>query len=226
MIRAVVFDLWNTLVHSPGGNPFQRVASLLTPEQCLKFPELQRDGMTHRYPDAEAFVATWRHDLGLSPDQQEGMVSIFRLSEEDARLYPEAMDSIARVKALGRVALLSNTQNFSLGLLNALGLSTQFRVKGISAELGFLKPDPGAFVAMQKKLGLFPGELAMVGDSWSDDVEGALDAGWTALWVNRKGRPRPGYAPDAELVEIADLSLVPEVIERLQAGARCSTCLG
>lgn len=226
MIRAVVFDLWNTLVHSPGGNPFQRVAALLTPEQFGKFSEMHRDGMTRSYINAEAFIGAWEHDLHLSGDQKEGMISIFKLSEGDARLYPEAMESLVRTRSFGRVAMLSNTQNFSLGLLDTLGLSGQFRVKGISAELGFLKPESGAFEAMQKKLGLFPGELAMVGDSWSDDVEGALNAGWTALWVNRKGKPRPDHAPDAELVELADLSLVPEVVERLQAGARCSTCLG
>jgi HAD superfamily hydrolase (TIGR01509 family) len=226
MIRAVVFDLWNTLVHSPGGNPFQRVGALLTPGQREKFSEWQRDGMTRFYLDAEAFIEAWEHELQLSADQKDGMVSIFQLSEGDARLYPEAMETLVRTRALGRVAMLSNTQSFALGLLDSLGLSAQFRVKGISAELGFLKPDLGAFEAMQKKLGLFPGELAMVGDSWSDDVEGALSAGWTALWVNRNGKPRPDHAPDVELVELADLSLVPEIIERLQAGARCSTCLG
>ena len=226
MIRAVVFDLWNTLVHSPGGNPFQRVAALLTSEQGKKFPEFQRDGMTQHYSGAQAFVGAWEHSLRLSRAQKEGMVSIFNRSEEDARLYPEALESLVHTRSLGRVALLSNTQNFSLGMLARLGLSAHFRVQGISAELGFLKPDSCAFEAMQKKLGLFPGELAMVGDSWGDDVEGALNAGWTALWVNRKGKPRPEHAPDAELVEIPDLSLVPEVIARLQAGARCSTCLG
>jgi putative hydrolase of the HAD superfamily len=226
MIRAVVFDLWNTLVHSPGGNPFQRAANLLTTEQRGKFPEMQHDGMTRFYPDAEAFIGAWEQALQLSPEQKESLVSIFKLSEGDAELYPEAMDSLARTRTLGRLAMLSNSQSFSLGLLDALGLSTQFRVKGISAELGHLKPASGAFAVMQQQLGLFPGELAMVGDSWSDDVQGALNAGWTALWLNRQGKPRPDHAPDAELVEIADLSLVPEVIARLQAGARCSTCLG
>ncbi len=226
MIRAVVFDLWNTLVHSPGGNPFQRIAGFLTPEQQETFPDMQRDGMTRSYPDAAAFVRAWETPLNLSADQVEGMISIFQLSEGDARLYPEALDALARTRSLGRVALLSNTQSFDMGLLDSLGLSDHFRVKGLSADLGFLKPDASAFEAMQKKLGLFPGEMAMVGDSWSDDVEGALNAGWTALWVNRKGKSRPAHSPDAELVEVPDLGLVPEVVERLQAGARCSTCLG
>lgn len=226
MIRAVVFDLWNTLVYSPGENPFQRVGTLLTPGHYAKLPDMQRDGMTRAYADAEAFIAAWDKELHFSLEQKEGLIEIFKRSEEEVRLYPETLEILARTRSLARVAMLSNTQSFSLGLLDSLGLSAHFRVKGISAELGFLKPELGAFEAVQKKLGLFPGELAMVGDSWSDDVEGALNAGWTALWVNRKGKPRPDHAPDAELVEIADLSLVPEVIERLQAGARCSTCLG
>jgi len=66
----------------------------------------------------------------------------------------------------------------------------------------------------------------MVGDSWNDDVQGALQAGWTVLWLNREGRPRPELDPDADLVEISELSQVAPVIEQLQAGARCSTCLG
>jgi hypothetical protein len=44
--------------------------------------------------------------------------------------------------------------------------------------------------------------------------------------VNRTGKPRPEHDPDAELVEVSDLAMVPDVIARLQAGARCSTCLG
>ncbi len=226
MIRAVVFDLWNTLVHSPGGNPFQRIVGLLTPEQQQRFPAMQRDGMTRSYPEASAFLRAWEAPMSLSRAQIEGMVAIFELSEGDAQLYPEALETLARTKSHGRVALLSNTQNFNMGLLEALELSPHFRVKGLSAELGFLKPEAGAFEAMQQRLGLFPGEIAMVGDSWSDDVEGALKAGWTALWVNRRGQPRPDHDPEAEVVEVSGLDRVAEVIERLQAGARCSTCLG
>jgi putative hydrolase of the HAD superfamily len=96
----------------------------------------------------------------------------------------------------------------------------------LSAEMGCLKPDLAAVQAVQRRLGLFPGELAMVGDSWRDDIIGALAAGWTAVWVNRKGAPRPPVDPEAELVEIPDLVSVPTLIDNLQAGARCSTCLG
>lgn len=226
MIRAVVFDLWNTLVHSPGGNPFQKVEAFLTPEQRAHFEALQRDGMTRPYASARAFASAWRDRLGLDEAQEEAFIATFSLAEGEALLYPEALEALERTRELGRIALLSNTQSFELDFLEALGLSERFRVKDLSAELGFLKPEAGAFEAMQRRLGLFPGELALAGDNWKDDVEGALAAGWTALWINRRGRPRPDHDPEAELVELPDLSQVPDVVARLQAGARCSTCLG
>jgi putative hydrolase of the HAD superfamily len=124
------------------------------------------------------------------------------------------------------VALLSNTQDFGLELLDRLGICERIPLRLLSAELGALKPDPSVFETAQRRLGLFPGELAMVGDSWTDDVLGALAAGWTAVWVNREGKPRPGHDPDAPLYEVRSLDRVPELIEQLQAGARCPTCLG
>ena len=54
MIRAVVFDLWNTLVHSQNGDPFQHLQRLLEPGQEARFPELKRDAMSHPHPDAQS----------------------------------------------------------------------------------------------------------------------------------------------------------------------------
>jgi len=226
MIRAVVFDLWNTLAHSRGGNPFQRAKALLQPVQLEVFAAFQRDAMTRPYADRAAFFAAWREKLGLEAAQQAALSEAFALAESEAELFPDAAEALQGTRALARLALLSNTQSFDLGLLDRLGLSEAIRVRGLSAELGAVKPEPEAFDALAKRLGLFPGNLAMVGDSWEDDIEGALAAGWTAIWINRGGKPRPDHDPEAELVELPDLRQVPGVVERLQAGYRCSTCLG
>lgn len=226
MIRAVVFDLWNTLVKSRGGSPFHQLRGLLRPGQSEAYAALARDGMTRVYPDAGAFLGHWQEALALDAAQVAAMEEAFRRAGEEAECFPEALDALARTRELARLGLLSNTQSFDLGLMERLELAPYFRIRGLSAELGALKPELAAFEAMQQRLGLFPGNLVMVGDSWSDDVEGALAAGWTAIWVNRQGAPRPPHDPDAELLEVADLSRVPEAVANLQAGARCSTCLG
>jgi putative hydrolase of the HAD superfamily len=154
------------------------------------------------------------------------MAEVFRNAVEDTQCFPETCDALLATRNLARLALLSNTQSFDLDFLERLEITQLIPARFLSAEMGGLKPEPSAFETVQKQLHLFPGELAMVGDSWNDDVQGALKAGWTALWLNRDGRPRPAHDPEAALVEIPDLSAVPTIIERLQAGARCSTCLG
>ncbi|WP_306591099.1 HAD family hydrolase [Geothrix sp. 21YS21S-4] len=226
MIRAVVFDLWNTLVFSPDGSPFQRLKALLKPDQSPFYPALVRDGMIRAHASVEAFLEPWRERAGLDDAQVEAMAQAFRQAGERAECFPGAPEAVGAVRDLARVALLSNTQSFGLELLDRLGISERIRIRHTSATLGALKPEAAAFEAVQRHMGLFPGNLAMVGDSWTDDVEGALAAGWTAIWVNREARPRPAHDPDAPLYELRSLDRLPELIEGLQAGMRCPTCLG
>ncbi len=226
MIRAVVFDLWNTLVHSRGGDPFRHLRALMTDAQRVHEPAFRRDAMVLRHADGRALLDRWRPCLELSEGQCQAMADVFRAAAEDAECFPEACDALRETRKVARLGLLSNTQSFDLDFLDRLGITELIPNRFLSAEMGVLKPEAAAFEAVQQRLGLFPGQLAMVGDSWNDDVQGALAAGWTVLWLNRTGRPRPEHDPEAELVEIQDLAQVPEVVVRLQAGARCSTCLG
>ncbi|MDP1832876.1 MAG: HAD family hydrolase [Geothrix sp.] len=226
MIRAVVFDLWNTLVFSPAGSPFQRMRELLRPDQAHLFAALVRDGMVRPYPSVQAFLETWRVPASLDDAQVEAMAQAFLEAGGQAECFAGTPEAVAAVRDLARVALLSNTQTFGLELLDRLGISGRIRTRVLSAEIGALKPEAGAFEAVQRKLGIFPGNLAMVGDSWTDDVEGALAAGWTAIWVNREALPRPVHDADAPVYEVRSLDRVPELIQGLQDGMRCPTCLG
>jgi putative hydrolase of the HAD superfamily len=226
MIRAVVFDLWNTLVHSRGGDPFQHLFDLMTDDQRAHFQTLKRDAMEKVHSSAQEFLERWRPCMEMTGAQEGAMAEVFQAAATDAECFPEVLDALDRTRQRARVALLSNTQSFDMEFLERLGLTGYLPNRFLSAETGFLKPEPGAFVTVQKRLNLFPGQLALVGDSWNDDILGALQAGWTAIWVNRDGRPRPSHEPEAELVEVSSLAQVSDVIENLQAGARCSTCLG
>lgn len=226
MIQAVVFDLWNTLVFSPAGSPFQRLKGLLRPEQLPFHSALMRDGMLRPYASVEDFLAAWEGRAGLDPEQLVAMAQAFTEAGGQAECFPGSPEAVGAVRDLARVALLSNTQTFGLELLDRLGIAERIRTRMLSAELGALKPEPAAFEAVQRKLGLFPGNLAMVGDSWTDDVEGALAAGWTPIWVNREALPRPAHDPEVTVYEVRSLDCVPELIQGLQEGMRCPTCLG
>jgi putative hydrolase of the HAD superfamily len=226
MIRAVVFDLWNTLVFSPAGSPFQRLKDLLLPEQAEFFPALVRDGMVRPYTSVREFLETWKEPAHLDDLQMEAMAQAFLEAGAQAECFPGTPEAVGAVRDLARVALLSNTQTFGLELLDRLGIAGRIRTRMLSAEIGALKPEPAAFEAVQRKLGIFPGNLAMVGDSWTDDVMGAVDAGWTTIWVNREARPRPEHHPEFPIYEVRSLKHVPDLIRGLQEGMRCPTCFG
>jgi putative hydrolase of the HAD superfamily len=226
MIRAVVFDLWNTLVFSPAGSPFQRMRELLRPSQQQLYPALMRGGMVRPYPSVRAFLEAWQERVCLDDAQMETMAQAFQEAGDRAECFPGSSEAVGAVRDLARVALLSNTQTFGLELLDRLGIAERIRTRILSADIGALKPEPAAFEVVQRTLGMFPGNLVMVGDTWRDDVEGALAAGWTAIWVNREAKPRPAHDPEAPLFEVRSLSRVPELIHDLQQGLRCPTCLG
>ena len=157
MIRAVVFDLWNTIVLSQNGDPFQHLQRLLSPEQNRHFAELKRDAMGRPYADAEAFLVEWRDRLGLSPGQLRTMAEVFRTAAGDAQCFPEAVQAVRATRRLARVALLSNTQSFDLGFLERLELPSLIPARFLSAETGRAQARPGRLRGGARSSGCSPG---------------------------------------------------------------------
>jgi len=145
MIRAVVFDLWNTLVLSRHGDPFRHIQRLLAPAQAPLFDALRRDAMGRAHPSARTFLDAWRDRLALDAGQLDTMAALFRAAASDAQCFPEALQAVTDTRKLARVALLSNTQSFDLDFLERLGLTSLLATRMLSAEMGCLKPDRQAF---------------------------------------------------------------------------------
>ena len=55
-----------------------------------------------------------------------------------------------------------------------------------SAELGFAKPHPQFYRAVEQRLSLQPAQILMVGDDLTNDYTAPLAAGWQAVRVQRK----------------------------------------
>ena len=58
----------------------------------------------------------------------------------------------------------------------------------VSADVGCEKPDRRIFDHAKQAMGLNDAEIWFVGDAYLLDVEGALNAGWNAVWMNRRNR--------------------------------------
>ena len=71
---------------------------------------------------------------------------------------------------------------------------------------------------MERVLNQNPGELWMIGDSFSSDMEGAKKAGWKTIWLNKnletvpEGKEAPDYIAQTEekLLEIVKILVMKE----------------
>lgn len=62
----------------------------------------------------------------------------------------------------------------------------------VSADVGAEKPDRKIFDYAKQTMGLADTEIWFVGDAFPLDITGALNAGWNALWFNRRNKKEPG----------------------------------
>ena len=86
----------------------------------------------------------------------------------------------------------------------------------VSGDYGINKPDVRIFEIMQEKLQLPNDSLYYIGDSLENDIVGANNAGWKAIWINRYKKKLPENAyiykiaeNNAELFEI-----ISEIFEK------------
>ena len=61
----------------------------------------------------------------------------------------------------------------------------------VSGDVGAEKPERKIFDHAKQMMKLEDAEVWFVGDSYELDVKGAMNAGWNAVWMNRRGREKP-----------------------------------
>lgn len=101
-------------------------------------------------------------------------------------VYPDAYHSLERWRAKGiELGVISNFDSRLFTVLDALALADFFSTVTISSEVGAAKPDPQIFAAALAKHDCEPAEAWHVGDSYTDDFQGAKAAGIRGIWLQR-----------------------------------------
>lgn len=117
----------------------------------------------------------------------EHAIELWRfLGPEHLTPFPESTAALRRLRAAGyRLAVISNWQHGLRAFCQALGFGTEIEVVVTSAEVGAAKPDARIFAEACRRLALPPERVLHVGDSETDDIQGAREAGLQALWLRR-----------------------------------------
>lgn len=86
----------------------------------------------------------------------------------------------------------------------------------VSGDYGINKPDVRIYEIMQEKLQLPNDSLYYIGDSLENDILGANNAGWKAIWINRYKKKLPESAYIYKIAENNNelFEIISEIFEK------------
>lgn len=170
--------------------------------------------------DAELFVAYTRHIIeqmggkagGASAAVDACAREIYAewAANQHFELYDDVPAVMQRLNDVGiRVGLISNSHRCLDSFQSHFELREFIAASVSSAEHGYMKPHPSIFKAVLEDLQVSPADAVMVGDSVSQDVEGALRAGMRAVLLHRSDR----VAPRAEELRERGVPIIKSLTE-------------
>ena len=223
-VRAVVFDLFNTLTA-----PVERSAyyASLAEMACAvgadpnaftqAWSDTWRERFSRSHPTAEADVRSVCGVIGVQIDS-EGLRRASQIRAEFARrtLRPraDAAATLAKICSLRlRTALISDCSPPVPDLWPATRLARLIEEPLFSCEEGLIKPSPALYLRACERLGVDPETCVYVGDGGNGELSGAERVGMRAILIRTPASSAaydsertswPGEAIDA-LSELPDL---------------------
>lgn len=205
MIKAVIFDLYGTLV--PGGAREERdkVAMEAAAQMGVgpvAFADLvsasYEDRLRGRLGDLHQTFATLARRLGGDPTDDDVQKAVALRLDMTRRFLCScwALDLLRQIRGLGyKVGVVTDCSAETAVLWPGSPLAEWVDAVSFSCELGYRKPAPQMYLAVTGSLNLSPGDCLYVGDGASDELAGAAAVGMRAIWYNDLGRDtgeRPG----------------------------------
>ncbi|MFZ4507916.1 MAG: HAD family hydrolase [Fimbriimonas sp.] len=142
--------------------------------------------------------------------------------ERDAALtlFGDAIEVLDALHPRFRLGLLTNgPADIQRQEIATTGIGHYFEHLMIEGELGEGKPNLSVFREVERRFGVGPESMAMVGNSYHHDILGAVGAGWQTVWIRRPSDVPPSVdgsskpeergadepAPDHEITELRAL---------------------
>jgi putative hydrolase of the HAD superfamily len=212
-MRAVVFDLWDTLVEWP-----VREADVL-----------KRRLAGHVAVEAEEFERRW-HD-GYRASQTGPLADAYRalgVPEEHVAEHVEARHEFARAVLRLRhgardVLACLRERGIAVGLISvcseevpaawpASELAGLFDAETFSSDCGLMKPEPEIYLATARALGVEPSDAIFVGDGANDELGGAARVGMTPVLFAPNGLPNWPSLAGWDGLRVASLDEVLDLV--------------
>ncbi|MBY9012338.1 MAG: HAD family hydrolase [Candidatus Lokiarchaeota archaeon] len=193
-IKAVIFDLFGTLIDSFNAQEYRQVlsemaSSLSIPENS--FYELWSGSFNQR---ALGVFKTLEESFNFisrklnKPIDENGIEKAIRIRKDYTKrtLVPrqDAIDTLKQLIRLGlKIGLISDCTFEVPQMWNTTMLSQHFNSVIFSCSVGIKKPDPKIYHLMCKKLKVKPKNCVYIGDGSSQELSGALQVGMFPILI-------------------------------------------
>jgi HAD superfamily hydrolase (TIGR01549 family) len=183
-VRAVVFDLYSTLIFIRNDKKaFKRLLGELGGNTKEGYDLAKRIAFTKYFSDLSLLAKRInpKNNIDLDSHSREISAELTRV-----QCFAETVEVLTHLRkkkiALG---LISNVQIPYHKPFFDLGLRRLFDEYIFSCEAGITKPDPEIYKLMLEKLGVDASDVLMVGDSSICDVSGPKSVGMNAVLLDR-----------------------------------------
>jgi len=204
-IRAVAFDLFNTLVtvepqtlEDANARLFASLSASHFALEADSFAKAHREAAIRHIQESREDGRETHNSLWISaaleeqgfrvpPDDSRIAFAVdayFSAFLEHCRLIPHTIEMLTKLRSSYRLGLLSNFTHGPAArkLLSHAGLEIYFEAVIISGELGYRKPHPLPFLELVDRLGVPNHQVVYVGDDPEPDIFGAGEAGLRPVW--------------------------------------------
>jgi len=191
--RAVVFDLWDTLVDWPLDDWHvleRRIATRLGVSE-ERFREMWRDEAAYRSRQVGPLAPSLL-ELCRALDSDAEVEELVTWRHEFTRRWlvprPGAVATLVELRGRGfRVGLISNCSEDVPDVWDTTELAPLFDAAVFSATVGCMKPEREIYELACARLDIAPTDCIFVGDGANDELRGAEAVGMTAVLVHRAG---------------------------------------
>jgi len=249
LIRAVIFDLGNTLMYPVAPDLWPEVIqrgnqalmdylcklNILTDCDHVKFQFNQR---LHQYYDArdKQMIETSTFLVLKELLAEKGYTNVsdsiirdsldahYAVTQKNWQLEDDAIDCLTTLQEQNyRLGLVSNAGDHRdvLQLVEKFNLTPYFEFILTSAGCGYRKPHPRIFELALEMINAPAGEIAMVGDTLNADIMGANQMGMYSIWITRRTETPPDDTiPVIPEAIIKSLGELPVLLRDLELGLR------
>jgi len=212
-VKAVLFDLWDTLAFTPAKNDiFNQLQERLGLNELTHWQFIdscQKSMMLKPFLDEKQMLRSLCEYFSLEYGEiiLGDLTSIWIEGIKKNTLYKDSKKALNHFKGKKPIALISNTECFGWNSIKEKHkLHKEFNQITLSFETSLLKPHPKIFHLTLKKLGVKPDETVMIGNSIKLDMEGAKRAGIKSILVDRENKHEKFNKADARINSLEELT--------------------